>query len=112
MGLSHFPLGKKFCEDFAKVFINSTAKQDSQQKLRSCIQGNCTAVEFSAEFRTIASEAVFDEKAKCEYYIEAVHPALATKLLSTYPLPTTLNDWIEQACTLDAQWCFDRMLKQ
>ena len=69
-------------------------------------------MEFSTEFHTIASEAAFDEKAKCEYYIKAVHLALAMKLLSTYPLPMTLNDWIEHACTLDAQWCFDQALKQ
>ena len=53
-----------------------------------------------------------DEKAKYKYYIKAVHPALATKLLSTYPLPMTLNDWIEHTCTLNAQWCFNRALKQ
>ena len=107
-----FPSWKNFCEDYAKVFISSTAEQDMQQKLRSCVQGNCTTVEFSTEFQTIASKATFDEKAKCKYYIEAVHPALATKLLSTYPLPMTLNDWIEHTCTLNAQWHFDRALKQ
>ena len=60
----------------------------------------------------MAEEAAFEKKAKSEYYIEVVHPALVTKLLFTYPLPTTLNNWIERACTLDVQWRFDHSLKQ
>ena len=102
-----FPMWKTFCENYAKVFISSMAEQDAQQRLQTCVQGSRMAVEFSADFRTIAEEATFNKKVKCEYYIKAVHPALATKLLSTYPLPMTLNDWIECACMLDVQWRFD-----
>ena len=68
-------------------------------------QGKRTADEYTAEFRVLLSDTNIDsDRVASNFYQAGLNTPLVDRMYGIYPLPSTLESWIDYAIQFDTQW--------
>ena len=73
-------------------------------KIQTMMQGDRTAEEHVQDFEKAALEAGYEGFPLIVEFKQSIHPALRKRLLEIRLQPVNIQDWYNEAITIDRQW--------
>ena len=73
-------------------------------KIRTMMQGDKTADEHVQDFEKAVLEAGYEGFPLIVEFKQSLHPALQKQLSEIRPQPVTIEEWYNEAMTIDRQW--------
>ena len=73
-------------------------------KIRTMMQGDRTAEEHIQDFEKAALEAGYEGFPLIVEFKQSIHPALQKRLSEIRPQPVTIQEWYNEAITIDRHW--------
>ena len=73
-------------------------------KTQTMMQGNRMAEEHVQDFEKAALEAGYEGFPLIMEFKQSIHPALQKRLSEIRPQPVTIQEWYNEAITIDRQW--------
>ena len=73
-------------------------------KIRTMMQGDQTTEEHVQDFEKVALEAEYEGFPLIVEFKQSIHPALRKQLSEIRPQPVTIQEWYNEAITIDRQW--------
>jgi len=94
-----------FTSALDKAFIETNKAQKAVDALNRLQQGKRTADEYTADFRVLLSDTnIHDDRAAINFYQAGLNVPLVDRMYGIYPLPDTLDSWIDHAIQFDTQY--------
>jgi hypothetical protein len=94
-----------FTASLDKAFTESNKEQKAMDALARIQQGKRTADEYTAEFRVLLSDSnISSDRAAIRFYQDGLNIPLVDRIYGVYPLPDTLDKWVDHAIQFDTQW--------
>ncbi|KAF5332819.1 hypothetical protein D9611_005481 [Ephemerocybe angulata] len=101
---SYFKNWKQFVVTFNSHFVIQNVSEAAIDKMRTLVQGSSTCEEYTILFQGYLTQSGYNEPAMLAEYKRGLNKALRDKIYGLIPMPTTLAEWAEKACTLDRQF--------
>lgn len=105
-----FPSGKEFMKEIATYFAPTNISQSAIHQLAMLKQGKKTAEQIITDFRLLVAQAGYaattasDHLHLIEKLQNVLNPSIVKKIMLMDDPPTTIDEWIKKALTLDMQY--------
>ncbi|ESK81112.1 hypothetical protein Moror_6031 [Moniliophthora roreri MCA 2997] len=100
----HVTTWGEFLEDFKKAFRPLDIGTDARLKMKLLKQNKKHMDEYITEFRLLAADAEYDDRALIDHFLAGLHPALLKSCLMQPDQPNTINEWYDRARKYNNAW--------
>ncbi|ESK87800.1 hypothetical protein Moror_15349 [Moniliophthora roreri MCA 2997] len=100
----HVMTWEEFLEDFKKAFQPLDIGTDARLKMKLLKQNKKHVDEYIMEFRLLAADAEYDDRALIDHFLAGLHPALLKSCLMQPDQPDTIEEWYDRARKYNNAW--------
>ncbi|ESK85263.1 hypothetical protein Moror_11356, partial [Moniliophthora roreri MCA 2997] len=100
----HVTTWEEFLEDFKKAFRPLDIGTDARLKMKLLKQNKKHVDEYIMEFRLLAADAEYDDRALIDHFLTGLHPALLKSCLMQPDQPNTIEEWYDRARKYNNAW--------
>ena len=91
-------------QEIQQRFGDTDKRTTMSLKIRTMMQGDKMAEEHVQDFEKAALEAGYEGFPLIVEFKRSIHPALRKRLSEIRPQPVTIEEWYNEAITIDRQW--------
>jgi hypothetical protein len=99
-----FGTADDFLLEIQRKFGDTDKRTTMSLKIRTMVQGEKTADEHVQEFEKAALEADYEGYPLVVEFKRSLNPALRRRVSELRPAPVTIDQWYNEAITIDRQW--------
>ncbi|ESK84303.1 hypothetical protein Moror_11072 [Moniliophthora roreri MCA 2997] len=100
----HITTWEEFLEDFKKAFRPLDIGTDARLKMKLLKQNKKHVDKYITEFRLLAADAEYDDRALIDHFLAGLHPTLLKSCLMQPDQPDTIEGWYDRARKYNNAW--------
>uniref|UniRef100_A0A0W0FMM6 CCHC-type domain-containing protein n=1 Tax=Moniliophthora roreri TaxID=221103 RepID=A0A0W0FMM6_MONRR len=100
----HLTTWEEFLNEFKKAFRPLDIGTDARLKMKLLKQNKKHVDEYITEFRLLAADAEYDNRALIDHFLAGLHPALLKSCLMQPDQPDTIEEWYNRARKYNNAW--------
>uniref|UniRef100_A0A0W0GCP4 Retrotransposon gag domain-containing protein n=1 Tax=Moniliophthora roreri TaxID=221103 RepID=A0A0W0GCP4_MONRR len=93
----HLMTWEEFLDDFKKAFQLVDIGTNAQLKLKNLKQNKKHVDEYITDFRLLAIDSEYNDRALIDHFMAGLHPALLKSCLSIPDQPNMIKEWYDRA---------------